>query len=55
MLIKINGSYRVSRGGSWDDYAFYCEVSYRNNFYPCHRYSYIGFRVLRRYDNVNKN
>jgi len=55
MLIKINGSDRVRRGGSWSGFAISCEVAYRGYYYPFFRVNDIGFRVLRRYNNVNKN
>jgi len=55
MLIEINGSGRVERGGSWLDYAINCEVTNRSDSYPYNRYNSVGFRVLRRYNNVNKN
>ena len=41
-----SGSYRVLRGGSWDDYADYCASSYRNDDYPAQRYGCIGFRLV---------
>ena len=40
-------SFRVDRGGSWDNYAFYARASFRYNSHPSYRYNYIGFRVLR--------
>jgi len=55
MLVKISGSFRIKRGGSWYGYASYCEVTYRYNSYPYLRLNDIGFRVLRRYNNVNKD
>ncbi len=39
------GSYRVLRGGSWDDFAEYCRVSNRGIYHPGNRYGGIGFRV----------
>lgn len=41
-----SGSYRVLRGGSWNDYANYCRVAYRNYGYPGSSRS-IGFRSAR--------
>jgi len=55
MLIEINSSDRVGRGGSWSFIARYCEVTYRDYIYPYYRVSSVGFRVLRRCINVNKN
>jgi len=55
MLIKISGSFRVFRGGSWDYSAYNCEVTYRYDSDPFRRINDIGFRVLRRCVYVNKN
>ena len=41
-----SGSYRVLRGGSWDNNAWYCRVSNRINRYPSSRYGINGFRVV---------
>ena len=41
-----SGQYRVSRGGSWSDYARYCRVSNRDHFTPSDRYYDLGFRVV---------
>ena len=35
----------VVRGGSWDDYPWYCRSAYRSGFYPVNRLNRIGFRV----------
>ncbi|MDP3113727.1 MAG: SUMF1/EgtB/PvdO family nonheme iron enzyme [Candidatus Cloacimonadaceae bacterium] len=43
----VSGSYRVSRGGSWYDYANYCRVASRNYDGPDGSYIHIGFRVCR--------
>ena len=40
-----SGSYRVLRGGSWDDYAGFCRVSYRIGNYPGNRDGNDGFRL----------
>ena len=40
------GSSRVSRGGSWRDFASYCRSADRSSG-PVGRYRYIGFRVVR--------
>ncbi len=40
-------SYRVLRGGSWSDYAYYVRSSYRDDSTPVITYSVIGFRVAR--------
>ena len=42
-----SGSYRVDRGGSWDNYALSASVSYRDYYNPYSRYSNLGFRVVR--------
>ena len=42
-----SGSYRVRRGGSWDNLASYCAVSYRDYNYPYVRSIFYGFRVVR--------
>jgi len=55
MLIKISGSRRVRRGGGWLLVAYFCEVSLRDDIDPFNRFSSVGFRVLRRYNNVNKD
>jgi formylglycine-generating enzyme required for sulfatase activity len=43
-----SGSYRVLRGGSWNDHANGCTVSYRYSYSPDNRAYYHGFRVVRR-------
>jgi uncharacterized protein (TIGR02996 family) len=40
-----DGSYRVIRGGSWYDLAWYCRSAGRNDGTPTDRSSVIGFRV----------
>ena len=42
-----DGSYRVYRGGGWDDDAGNCQSSYRGRFHPSNRYFNLGFRVAR--------
>ena len=42
-----SGSYRVRRGGSWNNDANYCTVSYRSHHYAAYSNSYIGFRCVR--------
>jgi formylglycine-generating enzyme required for sulfatase activity len=38
----------VSRGGSWNNYAFNSRVAYRYYYFnPTYTDGYIGFRVLR--------
>ena len=44
------GSYRVIRGGSWDDDAVFCRSAYRNGRDPGGRSRYLGFRLLRKGD-----
>ena len=39
------GSYRVSRGGSWNIYARLCRVSYRDGTWPLYRLSRLGLRL----------
>ena len=40
-----SGSYRVLRGGSWNNRARYCRVSYRGSYYPGFGFNYFGFRL----------
>ena len=40
-----SGSYRVTRGGSWLNYARYCRVSFRNTFSPGYAYYDLGLRL----------
>ena len=40
-------SYRVRRGGSWNDYAYYCQSWTRNYYNPDVSYSVVGFRCAR--------
>ncbi|MEZ4943680.1 MAG: SUMF1/EgtB/PvdO family nonheme iron enzyme [Saprospiraceae bacterium] len=42
---RKRGAYRVYRGGSWNDDAGYCRVSYRTYWYPDYRYYFLGFRL----------
>ncbi|MDR3095270.1 MAG: formylglycine-generating enzyme family protein [Bacteroidales bacterium] len=42
----ISGSDRVYRGGSWDNNAGSCHVSYRDYYTPAFRFSFIGFRLV---------
>jgi len=42
-----HGATRVTRGGSYYNYANYCTVSARGNADPKEYYSYLGFRVCR--------
>jgi formylglycine-generating enzyme required for sulfatase activity len=44
------GSYRVFRGGSWDDPARRCRSAYRLRDAPSDRDSILGFRVARSFD-----
>ena len=41
------GSSRVSRGGGWNGSSDGCGVSYRDYYFPYHRLSSLGFRVVR--------
>ncbi|MBK8969051.1 MAG: formylglycine-generating enzyme family protein [Lewinellaceae bacterium] len=42
-----SGSFRVIRGGSWDDYARNCSVASRSFKAPGDSYNYVGFRLAR--------
>ena len=41
-----SGSYRVIRGGSWDDSARCCRVSYHFSLMPSFRYTGLGLRLV---------
>ena len=41
------GKYRVMRGGSFFGDVLKARSSFRNNFMPADRYSFIGFRLAR--------
>jgi len=55
MLVKINGSDRVRRGGSWLYNADGSRVAYRVSGSPDYRYYSFGFRISRRCLYVDKN
>ena len=40
-----NASYRVIRGGSWNNNARNCRPAYRSRIVPVDRFSGLGFRV----------
>lgn len=40
------GTYKVYRGGSWNDPTKFCKVSYRSGNAPGKRYSTLGFRIV---------
>lgn len=40
-----SSSIRISRGGSWDSFACYCRVSFRNYFYPKKPNNLTGLRL----------
>jgi len=42
-----SGSYRVHRGGGWNDYFYFCRSAVRINITPTFTYSLIGFRLSR--------
>ncbi len=42
-----SGSYRVLRGGSWNNLARYVRVAYRLGYTPSDSYDSLGFRLLR--------
>jgi formylglycine-generating enzyme required for sulfatase activity len=39
------GTYRVIRGGSWDNYAQFCRSAFRDGFYPYSVNGEVGFRL----------
>jgi len=41
----VSGSYRVFRGGSWNNYAHYCGSANRGHFSPDYGSSILGFRI----------
>ena len=47
---SASSSERVLRCGSWNSSAYICAVSYRGSNKPGYRYSYMGFRVVRKAD-----
>lgn len=47
-MIKITGSSRIGRGGSWGYDADGCEISDKVGIYPADRDDSLGFRILRR-------
>ena len=40
-----SGSYRVHRGGGWNDYAYNCTVGARSGSSPGNGDDYLGFRL----------
>ena len=42
----VSGTYRVSRGGSYDDSAQYCRSAYRNYDSPSSNNAFVGFRIV---------
>ena len=42
-----SGSYRVLRGGYWNNISIYCRSSSRDINDPDNRFSSVGFRVAR--------
>jgi len=40
------GSYRVDRGGSWNNDAIYSRTAFRSHYYPANSYGYVGFRPV---------
>ncbi len=36
---------RVTRGGSWGYYPWYCRSAFRSSYFPGDRYTFLGFRV----------
>ena len=45
--VQSGGSRRVSRGGSWDDYAGYCRSAFRGRLKPNSSDNDLGFRLAR--------
>lgn len=43
--VIISGYYRLTRGGSWDDYGFDCTVSSSSDSFPVGRFNFDGFRI----------
>ena len=41
-----SGSYRVLRGGSWNNYAYNCRTAYRNYINPSLSNNIIGYRSV---------
>jgi formylglycine-generating enzyme required for sulfatase activity len=39
------GTYRVMRGGGWDDFAGFIRCALRSRYYPSYRYLVVGFRI----------
>jgi formylglycine-generating enzyme required for sulfatase activity len=50
-----NGSERVLRGGAYNDFALFCEVSYRNKNTPDYHKSSLGFRFVLLTSSKQKN
>lgn len=46
-LYEKGGSYRVLRGGGWDDSAHFCRSAFRRNAHPGNRGDVLGFRLSR--------
>ncbi len=49
------GSYRVARGGSWNDDAVYVRISSRGYYTPTSTISYLGFRIARTVTHEGEN
>jgi formylglycine-generating enzyme required for sulfatase activity len=47
-------SLRVLRGGSWDNRALLCRSTYRDNYSPTTRRTYVGFRLVLSFSPVQK-
>ena len=41
-----NGTFKVIRGGSWEDENLYCRISNRSNYMPTGRNIHNGFRIV---------
>jgi len=46
-VVTEEGSYRVIRGGSWDNNASNCRSANRSYYYPASRSNCLGFRIVR--------
>jgi len=44
--IDNSSSYRVNRGGSWNNSSSYCRVANRRSYHPTYRSNFLGFRLV---------
>src|SRR5690606_32021050 len=52
-VCDLNNKRKVTRGGSWNDVAYYLQVSTRDFYYVDSARSYIGFRTVQDYMGVD--